>query len=339
MLTIDGSIGEGGGQILRTALSLAAITGTPVRFERIRARRPKPGLMRQHLACVKAVAELCGGELSGAELNSQELELKPGAIRGGSYRFVIGSAGSTILLAQTLLPVMLFADSPSVVTLEGGTHADHAPVFEFFAQVFLPCLRKLGVTVDTTLDRYGFFPVGGGQITLSTMPARAWRQFSLTERGDLREARVTALGSGLDRAILTDELQFFQAGLADTPAFSGKISEVPSPGSGNVLFAELRYANLTELFSTCGNFSLSRANVAKRTLGQVMQYLRNGWVVGQYLADQLLLPLALGAGGHYLTGQPTRHAETNAEVIRKFLNVKINFIPQTDRLYEMEVSK
>ena len=339
MITIDGSIGEGGGQILRTALSLAAITGTPVRFEHIRARRPKPGLMRQHLACAKAVAELCSGELSGAEPNSQELEFRPGTLRGGEYRFVVGSAGSTLLLAQSILPLMLFADRPTVATLEGGTHADHAPIFEFFTHVFLPCLRKMGVTAGATLDRHGFYPVGGGKIIISAMPARAWRQFSLTERGDLQEARVTALGSGLDQTILTDELRLFQAGLADAPFFRSKALDVPSPGSGNVLFAELHYANLAELFSVCGNFSISRGNVARRTAGQVMQYLRRQWVVGQFLADQLLLPLALGAGGNYRTGRPTLHAETNAEIIRKFLNVKINFIPVNDNLCEMEVIK
>ena len=135
----------GGGQILRTSLSLAAVTGKPVQLENIRANREKPGLMRQHLACAKSVAEICRGELEGAELNSRALTLKPGRIHGGDYRFVIGSAGNTLLLAQAVLPVLLFADRPSRVVLEGGTYTTQAPVFDFFERaISLPAQNGLG---------------------------------------------------------------------------------------------------------------------------------------------------------------------------------------------------
>ena len=339
MITIDGSFGEGGGQILRTSLSLAAITGMDVWFERIRANRPKPGLMRQHLACAKAVAEICGGDLEGAELNSQAMTLKPGRIRGGDYRFVIGSAGNTLLLAQTVLPVLLMADVPSRVVLEGGTYTTKAPVFDFFERVYLPCLAKMGLEVEVTMERIGFYPIGGGKVSLSVKPARVWRQLSLTERGELRNARVTALGSGLDESILTDELRIFQAGLADAMPFQAEARDVESPGSGNVLFAELEYGNLTELFSACGSFGVSRKSVAKQTAGLVKQYLKHDWVVGQFLADQLMLPLALGAGGNYLTGRPTKHSMTNREVIRRFLDVEVNFNEIENSNCEMEIVK
>ena len=339
MMTIDGSFGEGGGQILRTSLSLAAITGTDVRFERIRANRPKPGLMRQHLACAKAVAEICGGELEGAELNSQALTFRPGKIRGGDYRFVIGSAGNTLLLAQSILPVLLMAEEPSNVVLEGGTYTTKAPVYDFFERVYLPCLARMGLEVEAAMERVGFYPVGGGRVSLSVKPARVWRQLSLTERGELRNARVTALGSGLDESILTDELRIFQAGLADAMPFRAEARNVESPGSGNVLLAELEYGNLTEIFSVCGSFGISRKSVAKQAAGQVKQYLKHDWVVGQFLADQLMLPLALGAGGNYLTGRPTKHSETNREIIRRFLDVKIDFNEKENSIFEMEVVK
>ncbi|NLZ63772.1 MAG: RNA 3'-terminal phosphate cyclase [Lentisphaerae bacterium] len=339
MITIDGSFGEGGGQILRTSLSLAAVTGKPVQLENIRANREKPGLMRQHLACAKSVAEICRGELEGAELNSRALTLKPGRIHGGDYRFVIGSAGNTLLLAQAVLPVLLFADRPSRVVLEGGTYTTQAPVFDFFERVYLPCLRKMGLEVEATMERAGFYPAGGGRVILSVKPARAWRQLSLVERGELQEARVTALGSGLDQSILTDELKIFQAGLADAFPWQALARNVESDGSGNVLFAELAYKNLTELFSVCGRYGLSRKSVAKSAISYVKQYIGRGWVVGQFLADQLMLPLALGAGGNYLTGHPTPHAETNRQVIRRFLDVKVDFRNLTGHLCEMEVQK
>ncbi len=339
MITIDGSQGEGGGQILRSALSLSAITGRGVHFTNIRARRPRPGLMRQHLACVKAVAEICDGDVAGAELNSQELVFKPGRIRSGDFRFVIGSAGSVLLLAQAVLPVLLLASGPSEVILEGGTYnTTESPSYDFFAQAFLSCLSKMGLEVTSEMARAGFCPAGGGSIRLSVKPARAWREFSLCERGELRDARVTALGSDLEHSILTDELAMFQAGLGDMMNFRPEARCIPADCPGNALFSTLEYENITELFGTCGSYGISRQSVARRVIGLTKQYLANKWVVGQFLADQLLLPLALGRGGVFLTGQPTLHSETNRAVIRQFLDVEINF-KQYNSLYEMEVIK
>ncbi len=338
MITIDGSFGEGGGQILRTSLSLAAITGTEVKLENLRANRPKPGLMRQHLACAKAVAEICGGELEGAELKSSRLVFRPNKIRGGEYHFAIGSAGSTILLAQTVLPVLLFADAPSTVAIEGGTYNEKAPAYDFFELTYLPCLRKMGVEADVDMKRVGFYPAGCGRIELNVKPVRAWRRLSLLERGELQDALATAIGSGLDKSILVDELRFFQAGLEHIVDFRTEIADVKSAGPGNVLLAKLRYDNLTEVFSVCGNFGVSRQSVAKQTVRYAWQYLSHNWVVGQFLADQLMLPMALGAGGDYLTGRPTLHSETNRAVIKRFMDVNVNFRKE-DNNYIMEIEK
>ena len=340
MLRIDGSTGEGGGQVLRTALSLSAITGEAISLERIRVRRPRPGLMRQHLTWARAVAAICDGELTGAELQSQSLTLKPGRPHGGEYRFAIGSAGSVVLLAQAILPVLLFADGPSSVLLEGGTHVDKAPSYEFFERTFLPCVRRMGAEVESVLEGIGFYPAGGGRMRLSVKPTRTWSQLTLTERGKFQGARVTAVGNGLNQAILDDELRLFQAGLGeDAPAFQSSRSMVMSPGSGNILLASLAYEQIEETFGTCGSYGVSRESVAKRTSDAVRSYLRQAAPVGPHLADQLLLPMALGAGGSFLTGRLTLHTETNLDILARFLDVTVTCRNVEPNLNLMEIQR
>ena len=164
IVTIDGSQGEGGGQVLRTTLSLSAITGTEIELKKIRAGRAKPGLKRQHLTCVKAVAEICGAKVSEVGVGSMELEFRPGPIKGGDYRFDVGTAGSVTLVAQTVIPVLLKADEPSTVTITGGTHVPFAPIWEFFAETYLPELRRMGAKIEAELAQPGFYPAAGGVV-------------------------------------------------------------------------------------------------------------------------------------------------------------------------------
>ena len=337
MIEIDGSCGEGGGQILRTSLSLAAITGRPVHFTKIRANRRKPGLMRQHRVCALAAAEITGGTLTGAELNSQEMTFVPGPVRSGEYHFVTGSAGSTMLIAQTVLPILLQAEKNSRVVLEGGTHAPGAPIFDFFDRVFLPCLRRMGAEVAAKLVRTGFYPVGGGQVELEIRPLRQWRRLELLEGGERIGGKIVAVGCGLDRKILQDEVEIVRSKIGD--GWETGIREADSPGPGNVLYLELVRRNITELFSVCGEFDVSRKTVAERAAGMAGKYLDSGAVVGRFLADQLLLPMALGQGGKYLTLPPSLHTTTNAEIIRKFLEVGIEMKDQKNGTYIIEVKK
>src|SRR6202140_4872670 len=158
MILIDGSIGEGGGQILRTALGLSMVTGQPFRIENIRAGRDKPGLLRQHLTAVNAAAEICGANVEGAAISSRELSFSPGNVKSGEYTFSIGSAGSTTLVLQTVLPALLAADGPSSLTLEGGTHNPHAPPIDFLEKAFVPLVNRMGPTVHVALERAGFYP-------------------------------------------------------------------------------------------------------------------------------------------------------------------------------------
>ena len=338
MIEIDGSCGEGGGQILRTSLSLAAITGRPVHFTKIRANRRKPGLMRQHRICAQAAAEITGGTLTGAELNSQEMTFVPGSIRGGEYHFQTGSAGSTMLIAQTVVPILLHAEKPSRVVLEGGTHVPGAPVFEFFDRVFLPCLRRMGAEVKTELARTGFYPVGGGKAVLEIQPVREWRKLELTDGGEQLGGKIVAIGSGIGREILEDEVRITQERLQQKNLFL-EVREVESPGPGNVVYLELVRKNITELFSVCGEFEVSRKTVAERVAEMTRKYLQSGVVVGRFLADQLLLPMALGKGGKYLTLPPSLHTKTNLEIIRNFLEAGIEMDNLENGTFMIEVKK
>jgi RNA 3'-terminal phosphate cyclase (ATP) len=228
-LHIDGSEGEGGGQILRTSLALAAITGKSVRFSNVRAGRSKPGLLRQHLTALRAAAEVCGARVDGDQLGSQTLRFTPGTIRGGTYHFAVGTAGSACLVCQTVLPMLLLADAPSEVVFEGGTHAMSAPSYDFFARVFVPLLQRMGAQVEVRLDRHGFYPAGGGRFVLRVSPVEAWTPISLVDDGPLRVTEVRALVANLPFTIAERELAAMGDAL-DVPVEQRRGMGVKSPG-------------------------------------------------------------------------------------------------------------
>ena len=317
---LDGSFGEGGGQILRTSLALSAWTGKPFHVEKIRAGREKPGLKRQHLTAVKAVAEICGARVKGAELSSMDLTFEPGAIRSGSYRFDVGSAGSTILVAQTVLPVLLRAAGPSEVVITGGTHVSYAPIWEFFAESYLPQLRAMGARVEAECEQTGFYPAGGGRIRLRIEPFHDAdpRPFSLTDRGELHRARVSAVVSGIPIGIAESEADILQEKF---PALKLErdVREVDSPGPGNAVWVTLEYERITAVFSEIGVYDLPRKVVAHRVMNAVRKYLAIGAPVCPHLADQLAVPLVvLLGGGDFDKGRDTPHETTNWDVIRAF---------------------
>lgn len=318
MIEIDGAQGEGGGQVLRSSLSLSAMTGRAVHMRNIRAGRSKPGLKRQHLAAARAVAEVCGGTLRGDELLSGELTLEPGKIRGGDYRFGIGSAGSVVLVAQTVIPVLLLADAPSTVVIEGGTHVWGAPLYPFFEEVYLPQLRCMGCEVTAELERYGFVPAGGGAVRLTVTPLTARKPYVMTEAGTLESAEVVALYSEIDPQVARSEAAAVAAQVESlTPVVT--VREVDAVCAGNAVYLKLQYAGITELFSAVGSLGVSRREVACRVIKRYQEYRRAGYPVGHYLADQLLLPmLHLGAGGRFRTCPWSLHARTNLEVLAKF---------------------
>lgn len=324
MITIDGSQGEGGGQILRTSLALSAITGTPVRVENIRARRPKPGLQRQHLVAVLAAARVCNGAVEGAELNSKAITLTPQAPVAGHHQFAIGSAGSTSLVLQTVLPVLLLADGPSTVVVEGGTHNPLAPTVEFLRDAFLPVLHRIGASATVELDRHGFYPAGGGRVRATIQPFTDAAPLELLERGRQAGRRAVATIANLPAHVAYREAQGVKHGLHWSHDEVDE-AEVKADGQGNMLQLWLRYAHACEVISVVGELRKPAEQVAREAVSQAKRFAEADVPVGEHLADQLLLPLALGAGGRFRTVEPSEHTRTNAAVLERFLGPVVAF--------------
>lgn len=321
MRVIDGSQGEGGGQVLRTSLALSAVTGAPFRIERIRAGRAKPGLLRQHLTAARAVAEVCGARVEGDALGSTALTFAPGPVRPGRYRFAVGTAGSAGLVLQAVLPPLLVADGPSELWIEGGTHNPHAPPAGFLQRALLPLIGRMGPEVRLELVRPGFYPAGGGSYRVTVTPAPL-RPLSLLERGPIASIEPTALVAHLPARVGHRELERIRSRLA-LERRAGRVADVAGPGPGNAVEIAVTAGELTEVFSGFGERGRPAEAVADEAVDALLRWRDAGVPVGEHLADQLLVPLALGGGGTFRTLPPSLHTTTNAAVIAAFLDVKI----------------
>ena len=239
MVRIDGSKGEGGGQVLRTSLALSLVTGTPFQMVNIRAGRSKPGLLRQHLTAVNAATEVGEAEVTGAQLGSRELTFRPRALRSGGYHFAVGSAGSATLVLQTVLPALMVASGPSTLMLEGGTHNPAAPPFDFLAKAYLPLLRRMGPSVEATLDRPGFFPAGGGKFRVLVQPAPL-QPLELMERGAVLRKQATAVISQVAFDVAKRELDAVGKVLKWAPE-ELRVEELKrSTGPGNLVTVDVK---------------------------------------------------------------------------------------------------
>jgi RNA 3'-terminal phosphate cyclase (ATP) len=335
-ITIDGSEGEGGGQILRTALGLSLVTRRPLRIEGIRAGREKPGLLRQHLTAVNAATEVSRGRVAGAELGSTALTFEPSRVRGGEYRLAVGTAGSATLVLQAILPGLLTADEPSSLTLEGGTHNPNAPPFDFLAKTFLPILRRMGASVDVKLEMYGFYPAGGGRFTVRIEPRGTLQRLSLLERGETR-LHARALVASLPETIAKRELSIVRDRLGLDRALCRAETIDTSVGPGNVLMIVIESESVCDVITGFGVKGVTAEQVASDACDEAQAHLTAGVPVGIHLADQLLIPMALAGGGTFRTLTPTTHTITNAEVIRRFLNVPIVIEQEHDDIYRVTV--
>lgn len=327
MIEVDGSVGEGGGQVLRTALGLSMVTGRPFHIVKIRGNRAKPGLMRQHLTGVAAAAAICSAEVDGAAVGSRELTFTPGAVRAGEYAFAVGTAGSVSLVLQAILPALVVADGPSRVTIDGGTHAAHAPPVEFVRDALLPVVARTGAEVNVRLERHGFYPAGGGRIVVDVRPAARLVPVVLDEAGDGGRRTATAVVAALPGLIGRRELDRVAAGLG----WAGdqlQLRQVPEDqGPGNVLLLSVSSTHVTEVFTGFGARGTSAEAVADAAVAEVRRYLAVDAPVGPYLADQLLVFLAMAGGGSFVTGPLTPHATTNMGVIGRFLPVRFDAEP------------
>jgi RNA 3'-terminal phosphate cyclase (ATP) len=323
LIVIDGSRGEGGGQVLRTSLALSLITGSPFRIDNIRAKRKSLGLLRQHLTAVNAAVEVGGASIDGANLGSTSLTFVPQSIRAGAYAFAIGTAGSTMLVLQTILLPLVLADEESTVEIEGGTHNPAAPPFDFLQLAFLPLLRRMGADVDLELVRPGFYPAGGGKIRARIAPATRLARLELPSRGAIVSRCARAVVANLPYAIAQREVQTVAQELGWGEECLQAHTLTGSIGPGNAISVIVESEHVTDVFTAFGERGVPAERVAQNAAKEAKRYLDSDAAVGEHLADQLLLPMAVGEGGTFTTTPLTGHSTTNIEVIRKFVDVAI----------------
>ncbi len=324
MIEIDGSEGEGGGQVVRNACALSLVTGTPFRIVNVRGGREKPGLMRQHVTAIEAACAVGGAACEGLTVGSAEVVFRPARVTPGEYHFAVGTAGSTGLVLQTVLMPLAMAETPSRLVLEGGTHNMMAPPFDFIARTFLPVINRMGPTVTARLVRHGFYPRGGGRIEVDITPAPL-RAIDCTDRGALIGRSALAVFAGIPPGVGDREIATARRAL-DWPEDAFAVRELPeSQGPGNILLLEAAFEHVTEVVSGFGKLGVSAERVAQTAAARMAGYLASDAFAGPYLADQLLLPFALAGAGAFTTVKPSRHSLTAAAVIERFLGRRCDF--------------
>ena len=337
-IEIDGSEGEGGGQVLRSSLALSMITGTPFRITSIRARRKRPGLLRQHLTAVRAATQCCGASVRGDRLGSTELWFSPGAVVHGEHHFAVGTAGSTTLVLQTILWPLLHASGESIVEVEGGTHNPLAPPFDFFERVLAPHLQTMGCSVQLELVRPGFAPAGGGCMRMRVVGGTSLQPLRLLERGPIVRRRARAVVSNLSPKIAHRELNVVRKGW-DLGKIDLEAVELPGPGPGNVLTLEAEFPSGREIFTGFGEKGVTAERVAERALAEALRWEALDVPVGEHLADQLLIPLALAGAGSFRTGEPSQHTRTHASIVQRFLATPVKMEREDDTHWRIEVGR
>lgn len=327
MITIDGSFGEGGGQILRTSLSLAAITGQDVTIENIRVQRSKPGLRPQHLTGALAVAQICGGELTGATVDSKRLTFKPGKITPGSYVFdvsdVRASAGSVNLVLQTILWPLAFAGKDSRVTIKGGTHNPHAPSSNYIDDTFLPAVADMGLRCEYKMIRAGYYPAGGGEIKIDIAAVDKLNPICVTEPEKPYHVQLTSAVSRLPMSIAERQLNTAVARLRSMGLqFEQLSTEYPGGGPGTVVFISLRGGRARAGFQSLGELHKRAEKVADEACDELDSHLASAMAIDKHLADQLIIPIALACGkSKFTTSEITSHLLTNIGIVERFLPV------------------
>ena len=319
---IDGSFGEGGGQLLRTTLSLSCITGKPVRIINIRKNRPKPGLQPQHLVSVKALARISGSEARGTEPGSTEVYFKPGPVTAGEYLFEISTAGSVVLLLQSLLPPLLFTKAPTRLVLTGGTHVPFGPPFDYLREVFSPWLERLGIQVSCEIERYGFYPRGGGKITARIAPATEIRGADLRKKGAVLSVVGRSCVANLPLSIAERQRK---AAVDPLAAHSPVIdtATVPSPGKGTYLFLKVDTEAGPAGFSALGAVGKHAEDVGRDAAREALSYIDSPGALDPRIADQLVLFLALSREpSTFSASQVTNHLVTQLHLVHRLLETR-----------------
>ncbi len=339
---IDGSTGEGGGQILRTSLTLACVTGKSLRMENIRAARRNPGLARQHLSCVQAACQISNGQCRGAALGSGVLDFQPGAVRGGDYSFDIGSAGSASLVIQTVLPALFLADGLSTVTVTGGTHNPMAPPFDFLCETFLPAIGDAGFEGDCKLIKHGFYPAGGGKITFDI---QLWQKqphkiINLCEPNGQVQIYARIYTAKLPAHIAQRQQKLLLQSKLNIQNIE-HIEATDSEGPGNCVMIRLCNGGRTTVFTAFGMRGKPSQEVVSEVVNLAKDFLASGAAVDSFLADQLLIFMAMNSHflkdsemgtrsetAFYTTNELSTHLLTNMAIIKTFLPIDFNVYQQ-----------
>lgn len=337
MIIIDGSEGEGGGQVVRNSCALAIATSTPVRISNVRAKRSKPGLMRQHVTAIEAAAAISGAEVRGLAVGSSQIEFHPGRVVPGDYHFAVGTAGSTGLVLQTVLMPLTMADAPSRLVLEGGTHNMLAPPFDFIQRCFLPLINRMGPKVSARLVRHGFYPRGGGRIEVEIEPAPL-RAIDAVERGALRQVSGRVLFASIEPGVAQRILDRTRQYLPDWPPLALESVELPrDEGPGIILMLAAEHEHAAELVNGFGKLGVPGEQLAKQAAAGILGYQASTAFAGPYLADQLLLPFALAGGGRFTTVKPSQHLLTAIDIARRFIGLPLTLASQKDGTHLISV--
>jgi len=332
---VDGSSGEGGGQMLRTSLALSCITGKSLRMESIRVARRNPGLAKQHLASVRAACRICGAKCHGAVIGSKFLDFQPGTVQAGQYHFDIGSAGSASLVIQTILPVLFLADESSSVTVAGGTHNPLAPPYDFLCESFVPAIAAAGFQADCKLIKHGFFPAGGGEITFDIKPWREDPKQIINLCEPINKPQIYAriyiaklpvhIAQRQERLLLQSKLKIENI---------EHIEVKDSNGPGNCVMIRPCGSSRTTVFTAFGMKGKPSEAVVNEAVSLAADFLASGAAIDRFLADQLLIYMALSRAGCYTTNKISTHLQTNIEIIKKFLPINFN-IEQQGQIYKI----
>ena len=317
MLTIDASKGEGGGQIVRSALTLSLVTGKPFALENIRAGKRVPGLGRQHVVAVQAAVEMSGGEAEGAQVGSLRLRFAPRKLVGGTHRWNVNPGGSAVLIAQMLVPALCRASEPSEIVVEGGTHFPASPAYEHFADSYLPVLKKLGADLRVELWRHGFPGEAGGALRVWIAP-RPFARADFLQRGRVVARRALAKVAKISRGIAEREVGVLERRLRwGKSAFV--VEEVDALGPGNIIVVTLRHTESTLVMTQLGNRDEPAEVFAGALADRMELFLATDAPIDPYLADQILVPMAMAGGGSFRTVEPTAHTRTQIDVLGAFL--------------------
>ncbi len=330
-LRIDGSFGEGGGQILRTSLTLSAITNTPFEMFNIRAGRKRPGLRPQHLQAVKAAQAVSGASVKGDVVGSESITFAPGSRKPGEYFFEIGTAGSVSLVLQTIfLPLALLETSGerSKVRILGGTHVPWSPCFHYLKLQWLRYIKRLGLGAELEMQRAGFYPRGGGEMAAEILPAGEIKPLVLEKRGPLKRISIVSAVGNLPEHILWRQRDKAERRLANkgiTCPLDIKEEKMPATGQGTMLLLLAEFEHSWCCYYGLGAVGKRSETVADEAVDGLLGFMKTEGVVDEHLADQLVLPLALSEGpSSFITPEVTQHLLTNIEVIKKFLPVRVD---------------